>query len=153
MSKPDKKSLAGRIALDFAASVALAAALGIVTALTLAGVTLLFASQARAADAPGEGTLLLRPRAGGEALEAPLQSTAVAFQVSGMVARARVVQTFRNPGEGWYEGIYVFPLPENSAVDRLRLRVGERIIEGEIREREAAQRTYAVARAQGKRAA
>ncbi len=153
MSKPAKRTLAGRIALDLIASVALAAALGIVTAIALAGVTLLFASQARAADAPGEGTLLLRPRAGGKTLEAPLQSTAVAFQVSGMVVRARVVQTFRNPGEGWYEGVYVFPLPENSAVDRLRLRVGERTIEGEIQEREAAQKTYAAARAQGSRAA
>lgn len=153
MSKPAKRTLAGRIALDLIASAALAAALGIVTAIALAGVTLLFASQARAADAPGEGTLLLRPRAGGDALEAPLQSTAVAFQVSGMVVRARVVQTFRNPGEGWYEGVYVFPLPENSAVDRLRLRIGERTIEGEIQERAAAQKTYAAARAQGSRAA
>jgi len=153
VSKPEKRTLAGRIAVDLVASVAIAAALGIAAAIALAGVTLLFASQARAAEASGEGKLLLRPRAGGEPLEAPLQSTAVAFQVSGIVARARVVQTFRNPGDGWYEGVYVFPLPENSAVDRLRLRVGERTIEGEIREREAAQRTYAAARAQGRRAA
>jgi Ca-activated chloride channel family protein len=153
VSKPERRTLAGRLALDLVASLALAAALGIVTAVALAGVTLLFASQARAAEAPGEGTLLLRPRAGGETLEAPLQSTAVAFQVSGMVVRARVVQTFRNPGERWYEGVYVFPLPESAAVDRLRLRVGERVIEGQIQEREAAQKTYAAARAQGKRAA
>jgi len=153
VNKPERRTLAGRIALDLIASVALAAALGVVTAIALAGLTLLFASEARAAEAPGEGTLLLRPRAGGDALDAPLQSTAVAFQVSGVVVRARVVQTFRNPGEGWYEGVYVFPLPQNSAVDRLRLRVGERTLEGEIQERAAAQKTYAAARAQGSRAA
>jgi len=149
----ERKSLRGRIALDLIGYVFLAAALGIVTAVALASVALLFASQAEAAEAPPQGTLLLRPRAAGEPLSAPLLSTAVAFHVSGMVARARVVQTFSNPGAGWYEGVYVFPLPEKAAVDHLRLRVGERTVEGEIEERTAAQRTYAAARAQGKRSA
>jgi len=149
----EKKNLAGKIAFDLIVSVALAAAMGIAAGIALAGVTLLFASQAQAAEPPQQGTLLLRPRAAGEPLSAPLLSTAVAFHVSGMVARARVVQTFRNPGNEWYEGVYVFPLPENSAVDRLRLRIGERVIEGEIQERAAAQRTYAAARTQGMRAA
>jgi len=149
----ERKSLSGRIALDLIGYVFLAAALGIVAAVALASVALLFASQAEAAEAPQQGTLLLRPRDAGEALSAPLLSTAVAFHVSGMVARARVVQTFSNPGGGWYEGVYVFPLPEKAAVDHLRLRVGERTIEGEIEERAAAQRIYAAARAQGQRSA
>ena len=154
MKNPEEKRLTGKIALDMIGAVLLAAALGVATAFVLASVTLLFASQAEAADAPRQGTLLLRSRAAdGEPLSAPLLSTAVAFHVSGMVARARVVQTFRNPGSGWYEGIYVFPLPDNAAVDHLRLRVGERTIEGEIKERAAARRTYAMASAQGKRSA
>ncbi len=149
----EEKSLAGKIALDLIVSVMLAAAMGVVAGVALAGVTLLFASQAAAAEKPQQGTLLLHPRTAGEPLSAPLLSTAVAFRVSGLVARARVVQTFRNPSGNWYEGVYVFPLPENAAVDRLRLRVGERVIEGEIQERAAAQRTYAAASAQGQRAA
>ena len=153
MKDPEEKSLTGKIALDMIGAVLLAAALGIATAFVLASVTLLFVSQAEAAEAPQQGTLLLRPRAEGEPIRAPLLSTAVAFHVSGMVARARVVQTFRNPGTGWYEGIYVFPLPDNAAVDHLRLRVGERTIEGEIKERTAARRTYVAASAQGKRSA
>ena len=152
MKKTGKRSLAGKIALDMIVFVALAVAMGVAAGVALAGLTLVFASQAAAAEAPQQGTLLLRPRAAGEALNAPLLSTAVAFQVSGMVARAHVVQTFRNPGDDWYEGVYVFPLPENAAVDRLRLRIGERTIEGEIQERATAQRTYAAARAQGSRA-
>lgn len=132
---------------------ALASAFGVAAAMALAGAGMLLPSPAHAA--PGEatqGTLLLRAGDGGEAA-APLLDTDVTFRVSGPVARARVVQTFRNPHAAWYEGIYVFPLPENGAVDRLRLRVGERVIEGEIRERGLAKQVYAQARAAGQRAA
>ncbi|HEX6265294.1 MAG TPA: VIT domain-containing protein, partial [Burkholderiales bacterium] len=99
-----------------------------------------------------EGGLVLRAE-GRPAVVAPLVSTDVTIRVAGPVARARVVQTFRNPESDWYEGVYVFPLPENGAVDRLRLRVGERVIEGEIKERAAARMAYGEARAAGKRAA
>jgi Ca-activated chloride channel family protein len=99
-----------------------------------------------------EGGLVLRAE-GRQAVVAPLVSTDVSIRVAGPVARARVVQTFRNPESDWYEGIYVFPLPESGAVDRLRLRVGERIIEGEIKERGAARAAYGEARVAGRRAA
>jgi Ca-activated chloride channel family protein len=99
-----------------------------------------------------EGGLILRA-AGRVAVAAPLLSTEVHIRVAGPVARARVVQTFRNPESEWYEGVYVFPLPENGAVDRLRLRVGQRVIEGEIKERGAARAAYGEARAAGQRAA
>ena len=82
-----------------------------------------------------------------------LVSTDVTIRVAGPVARARVVQTFENNQAEWYEGVYVFPLPENAAVDRLRLRVGHRVIEGEIKERGAARAAYGEARAAGQRAA
>jgi Ca-activated chloride channel family protein len=98
-----------------------------------------------------EGGLILRAD-GRAAVAAPLLSTEVHIRVAGPVARTRVVQTFRNPESDWYEGVYVFPLPENGAVDRLRLRVGQRVIEGEIKERGAARRTYGEARAAGQRA-
>jgi Ca-activated chloride channel family protein len=99
-----------------------------------------------------EGGLVLRAE-GRPPVVAPLVSTDVTIRVAGPVARARVVQTFRNPESDWYEGVYVFPLPESGAVDRLRLRVGERIIEGEIKERGAARAAYGRARAAGQRAA
>jgi hypothetical protein len=38
--------------------------------------------------------------------------------------------------------VYVFPLPEDAAVDHLRMRVGERVVEGQIRERAAARAEY-----------
>jgi Ca-activated chloride channel homolog len=83
---------------------------------------------------------------------APLLHTDVRIAVSGMVARSVVKQQFHNTGTGWVEGVYVFPLPQDSAVDRLRLTIGERVITGTIEERQQAQRAYQQARAQGQRA-
>ncbi len=59
---------------------------------------------------------------------------------------------FKNASEDWVEGIYVFPLPERAAVDHLRMKVGERVIEGVIREREAARAEYERAKETGHRA-
>ena len=78
--------------------------------------------------------------------------TDVQIDVSGVIARVRVRQTFRNPGDEWVEGVYVFPLAENAAIDTLRMKIGERIIEGEIREKEQAQRVYNAARHAGQQA-
>src|SRR5204863_8397331 len=49
------------------------------------------------------------------------------------------------------EGVYVFPLPEDAAVDHLRLHVGDRVLEGVIRERAAAKATYEQAKREGRR--
>lgn len=83
---------------------------------------------------------------------APVLSSDVVIDVTGDVARVTVTQRFRNPSQVWLEGIYVYPLPERSAVDRLTMRIGERVIEGKILEREAARRAYNSALAAGKRA-
>ena len=115
---------------------------------TFLGLALAFAAPALGT----EGGLVLRAE-GRPAVAAPLLSTDVTIHVAGPVARARVVQTFRNTQNDWYEGVYVFPLPENGAVDRLHLRVGERVIEGETKERGAARAVYGEARATGRRAA
>jgi Ca-activated chloride channel family protein len=69
-------------------------------------------------------------------------NTDVRVEVTGLIARAEVTQVFDNPGDEWAEGVYRFPLPDGAAVDRLRIQVGERVIEGEIREKETARRSY-----------
>ena len=84
---------------------------------------------------------------------APLVATEVEFEVGGIIGRAKIRQTFVNPTDQWLEGIYVFPLPENAAVDGLVMRVGERDIVGQIKEREAARARYEAAKEEGKRAA
>ena len=109
-------------------------------------------AQAQALDQDiGSGSLTLRDDRG-LAIDAPRMETAVRMNVSGIVARVEVSQRFHNESDAWVEGLYAFPLPENSAVDTLRMKVGERIIVGEIREKEQAQKIFEQARQQGQRA-
>jgi Ca-activated chloride channel family protein len=79
-------------------------------------------------------------------------ATDIAIEVTGVVARVAIAQRFRNDSSDWVEGIYVFPLPDDAAVDRLTMRIGDRRIEGEIQERGEAKRTYERARDAGQRA-
>jgi len=104
------------------------------------------------AAAPGEmqtGSLLMRMKEGYET--ATLLNTDVNIDVNGLVARVSVMQEFRNEGSEWVEGIYVFPLPDTAAVDHMRLYIGERFIEGEIREKEQARKEYDQAKQEGKK--
>ncbi len=90
---------------------------------------------------PGQmqsGTLLMRMQAGYRI--ATRMNTDIELKVSGLVARVSVRQKFLNDGPEWVEGIYVFPLPDDEAVDSLRIHIGERFIEGEIREKEQARK-------------
>jgi Ca-activated chloride channel homolog len=105
----------------------------------------------RPADAQS-GSFFMRRTYGEPWTSAPMLETDVSVRVSGLVARAKVVQRFRNGSDEWVEGIYVFPLPPQSAVDHLRMRVGERTIEGQIREREQARAEYQQAKASGRKA-
>ncbi len=98
------------------------------------------------------GTLLLKTERPGWFLPAPRMETKVEIQVRGMIARTTVRQQFSNPTEFWVEGVYVFPLPELAAVDRLRMVIGERVIEGQIKERKEAKRQYEQAKEEGRRA-
>lgn len=143
---------------------------GVVTSLLLGLLAFLLMSPVEAAEGvappdptaaaqnriePGQvqrGSLLLKLASGGVAVDAPVLQSDVQMNISGMIARVLVSQRFRNPGTEWVEGTYVFPLPEHAAVDRMRLRIGERLIEGEIREKGAARKAYQAARRAGKKA-
>ncbi len=78
--------------------------------------------------------------------------TEMRVRVTGHTARVEVTQRFSNPRDEWVEGLYVFPLPGDAAVDSLEMQIGERIIRGEIQPRETARETYEKARAAGQRA-
>lgn len=88
----------------------------------------------------------------GHYLSSPSVDTDVVIEISGLLARVTVSQSFLNPTSQWQEGIYVFPLPETAAVDHLRMQVGERIIEGEIKPKQQARKVYEQAKSAGKRA-
>ncbi|OWV70118.1 marine proteobacterial sortase target protein [Rhizobium sp. R634] len=99
------------------------------------------------------GSLLFPSKEPGFYVEAPRLKTDVAIDVSGPVARVKVTQRFQNPSQGWVEGTYVFPLPENSAVDALKMQIGERFIKGQIKPRQEAREIYEQAKAEGKKTA
>jgi len=99
------------------------------------------------------GQLLFRTTEPGRYVPAPLVATEVDIDVGGIVARATLKQYFVNPTKDWLEGRYVFPLPENAAVDRMKIVIGERVIEARIAERIAARRAYEAAKKSGRRAA
>ncbi|PDT09476.1 marine proteobacterial sortase target protein [Rhizobium sp. M1] len=99
------------------------------------------------------GSLLFPSKEPGFYVEAPRLKTDVAIDVSGPIARVKVTQRFQNPSQGWVEGTYVFPLPENSAVDALKMQIGERFIEGQIKPRQEAREIYEQAKAEGKKTA
>ena len=83
--------------------------------------------------------------------EAIQMQTDVDYAITGAIARATVKQRFKNNSESWAEGIYVFPLPEKAAVDHFRMIIGERIIEGQVKERVQARKTYERAKSSGKK--
>ena len=89
---------------------------------------------------PGE--LLIRTEEGKLGGACPLKHTDVEAQISGFIARVTVVQQFHNPTDEKIEAVYTFPLPDNSAVDHMEMKVGDRTIIGEIHRREMAQEIY-----------
>jgi Ca-activated chloride channel family protein len=110
-------------------------------------ILILFVSPALSAQ-----TLLLKTGQPGGPVPAPTVSTDVRLRVRGVILRAEVLQKFVNPAPTCVDAVYSFPLPENAAVDTLRMTVGGRVIEGQIREREEAKKTFEQAKSEGKKA-
>jgi Ca-activated chloride channel homolog len=77
----------------------------------------------------------------------------VDLTVSGPTIRARVTQLFHNPTSNWVEAVYVYPLPAGGAVDTLKMIVGDRVVVGDIRERQQARIVYEQAKQSGQKAA
>ncbi|WP_376709180.1 marine proteobacterial sortase target protein [Pseudochrobactrum lubricantis] len=104
-------------------------------------------------NAVQSGSLLLQSGEAGQYIEAPRLASDFNINVSGPTARARLSQVFENPTNGWVEGLYVFPLPEDSAVYSLKMIVGDRVIVADIKEKQAAREIYEKAKSEGKKAA
>ena len=76
----------------------------------------------------------------------PLKKTEVQAKIAGNLSRVEVKQTFDNPFAQPLEAIYVFPLPDEAAVDEMEIRIGDRLLKGKIKKREEAQKIYEQAR-------
>ncbi len=85
----------------------------------------------------------------GEKLEFPLKYTAVTAKITGNLSRVEVSQSFENPFDKSLEAVYVFPLPDEAAVDEMEIKIGEIIIKGNIKKREEAVAIYEQAKKQG----
>src|SRR5262245_60963309 len=83
----------------------------------------------------------------------PLTAMDVDARVSGVVASLEVAQTFVNTTGTALEATYIFPLPDRAAVNRFRMEVAGRVIDGVIDERGQAREQYEQAIAAGHRAA
>jgi len=82
----------------------------------------------------------------------PLERTAVEAVVAGPVAEVTVRQRFRNDRSVAIEAVYLFPLPPEAAVYKMRFRLDERVVEGVVKEKAAARRDYEAALAEGRAA-
>jgi len=87
------------------------------------------------------------------ATEFPLTGVSVKGHVDGQGVVWVVTQTFSNPLTEPAEAVYKFPLPFNGAVNGMKMKIAERVIEAVIKERSAAQLEYKEATALGHTAA
>lgn len=88
----------------------------------------------------------------GKIIEFPLKHTSVNAEISGFIGYIEVKQHFHNPFKEPIEAIYVFPLPQNSAVNDMLMKIGKRTIRGVVKKREEARQIYEAAKAAGKTA-
>lgn len=108
--------------------------------------------QALASTEPAPGQLTILDKEGKPGNLCPLEKTRVVADIAGFGARVTVTQSFVNPSTEPIEAVYTFPLPADAAVDRMRMKIGDRIIEGQIKRREEARQIYDAARAAGQTA-
>lgn len=102
---------------------------------------------------PGSFVYQVAGENGGTAVSISLPlETDVQMTVSGWVNRVKVKQTFKNISGEWLNGSYLFPLPNEAAVDGMKLLIGSRVVEGQIKERLEAKKVFEQAKSEGKRA-
>ncbi|NEO51715.1 MAG: after-VIT domain-containing protein [Okeania sp. SIO3B5] len=87
-----------------------------------------------------------------EKLTFPLKHTEVKAKIAGNLSRVQVTQQFENPFTEPLEATYVFPLPDEAAVDEMEIKIGDRLIKGNIKKREEAKKIYQQAKQQGRTA-
>jgi Ca-activated chloride channel family protein len=101
------------------------------------------------APAPAKGATLVSV----DGRSYPLQSARIEAEATGGIARSALVQTYRNPYAEALEVVYTLPLPADGAVVGYTMRLGERVIRGEVRPRAQARRDYEKALFEGRHAA
>ncbi len=83
----------------------------------------------------------------------PLKSAKLEARAEGGIAATIFTQVYENPYSEPLEVLYTLPLPADGAVTGYTIRIGHRIIRGEVRKREEAQKEYRKALFEGRMAA
>ena len=83
----------------------------------------------------------------------PLKATQVDVRIAGVIADVTVTQHYRNEGQRAIEARYVFPGSTQAAVYGMNVRLGDRLITANIREKQQARIDYDSAKKEGKTAA
>ncbi|TMO74512.1 marine proteobacterial sortase target protein [Pseudoalteromonas sp. S3785] len=73
--------------------------------------------------------------------------------LTGLINHVVVKQTYQNDNPFAVNARYVFPLPDESAVHAMTMRIGERVIKGQIDKKVEAEKKYQAAKKAGKQAA
>jgi Ca-activated chloride channel family protein len=82
----------------------------------------------------------------------PLSATEVEVVISGVIADVTVTQVYENRGRRPIDARYVFPASTRAAVNGLRMRVRDQVIEAEIQEKKQARKTFEKAKQEGRSA-
>jgi Ca-activated chloride channel family protein len=80
----------------------------------------------------------------------PLKGTQVDVKISGVIADVVVTQHYRNEGQRPIEAKYIFPGSTRAAVHAMNVRLGDRLITAQIREKQRARLEYDTAKREGK---
>lgn len=121
-------------------------------ALLIVGLLLLITGAAVADEELQSGSFMIRDVNQQDYKPALLLGTEVEVKIAGPIARVVVRQTFYNQSRDYVEGKYLFPLPEQAAVNAMTMIIGDRVIKGAIHEKQQAQQIYQQALQQGKQA-
>lgn len=110
------------------------------------------AGEAVPLDASDESRPTLRVETDEGVRVLPLVETTFRTDVTGTIAETTVTQVFANPLDRAISATYVFPLPDDAAVDDYWIFVDDRSIHGRMKRRAEARAIYEQAQQQGKSA-
>ncbi len=110
-----------------------------------------FADDSQAAPAEGPYFQL----AGGDPAidRLPLKSTQVEARIAGVIADVTITQRYKNEGQRPIEARYVFPGSTRAAVHAMQVRLGGRVLNAKIEEKQRARIQHETAKREGKTSA
>ncbi len=82
----------------------------------------------------------------------PLKSTDVDVNITSIIADVTIQQVYENQGNQVLEATYVFPMSEKAAVYSMEMRIGDRLLVADIREKQQARAEYEQAISEGRTA-